>query len=251
MENRFLGVLAELEKARKGLAIYALLVISLSAVSYVYSEPVLAFLVRLLNRKLVAFDPSEGFFAILSISLYCGVAMSLPVGAWMLWQGAVAPLLPAWKRYGWVVIATASLLFFTGMLLGYFVLLPAGVGFLVGFETREVRAFISARKFVSFCGTMLLALGLSFEAPLVSYFLAKIGWLTPSFFRNKWRHAVLGCVVAAAVITPTPDVYNLTLMSIPLLGLFFASFLVVWIVHRGKDPASSRGDSPPGSGSAS
>lgn len=250
MENRFLGVLAEVEKARKGLAIYALVVVVLSAVSYVYSEPILLFLVRLLNKKLVAFDPSEGFLAMLSISLYSGLALSLPVGAWMLWQGAVAPLLPAWKRFGWAVIGTASGLFFAGMLLGYFVLLPAGIGFLVGFETQEVRAFISARKFVSFCGTMLLALGLSFEAPLVSYFLAKVGWLTPAFFRNKWRHAILGCMVLAAVLTPTPDVYNLTLMSIPLLGLFLASFLVVWIVHRGKDPAPDHGHPPPG-GSAS
>ncbi len=250
MGNRFLGVLAEIEKARRGMAIYALVVVALSAVSYIYSEPILLLLARLLNRKLVAFDPSEGFFAILSISLYSGLALSMPVGAWMLWQGAIAPLLPAWKRFGWAVIGTATVLFFAGMLVGYFVLLPAGVGFLVGFETQQMRALLSARKFVSFCGTMLLALGLSFEAPLLSYCLAKAGWLTPSFFLNKWRHAILGCVVLAAVLTPTPDVYNLMLMSIPLLGLFFASFLVVWVVCRGKSPGPEQGH-PPGSDSAS
>ncbi|HSM00030.1 MAG TPA: twin-arginine translocase subunit TatC [Candidatus Limnocylindria bacterium] len=234
MENRFLAILAEGEKARKGLAFYALLVIGLSAASFAFSESILLFLVRLLNRKLVAYDPSEGFFALLSIALYCGLALSLPAGAWMLWRGAFVPRLPAWKRWGWIVIGTATGLFFLGMLLGYLVLLPAGVGFLVGFESEEVRALISARKFVSFCGTMLLALGLSFEAPLVSYFLAKAGWLTPGFFRNKWRQAILGCVVVSAVLTPTPDIYNLTLMTIPLLGLFLASFAVVWVVDRGK-----------------
>ena len=156
----------------------------------------------------------------------------------------VAPRLPDWKRWGWAVIATATGLFLAGVLLGYFVLLPAGVGFLAGFETTDVRALISARKFVSFCGTMLLALGFSFEAPLVSYFLARAGWLTPAFFRNKWRHAVLGCVVLSAVLTPTPDVYNLTLMSIPLLGLFFASYVVVSAVARGKTRSQ---DAPPSS----
>ena len=236
MENRFLAILAEGEKARKGLAFYALLVIGLSAASFAFSESILLFLVRLLNRKLVAYDPSEGFFALLSIALYCGLALSLPVGAWMLWRGTFVPRLPAWKRWGWAVIGTATVLFFIGMALGYSVLLPAGVGFLVGFETQEVRALISARKFVSFCGTMLLVMGLSFEAPLVSYFLAKVGWLRPGFFRNKWRHAVLGCVVLAAVLTPTPDVYNLGLMAIPLLGLFFASFVVAWVVDRGRRP---------------
>ncbi len=234
MENRFVGVLAEIEKARKGMALYALLVAGLAAASLAFSESILLFLVRILDRKLVAYDPSEGFFALLSIALYCGLALSLPVGAWMLWRGAFVPRLPAWKRWGWAVIATASALFFLGMLMGYLVLLPAGVGFLVGFETESVRALISARKFVSFCGTMFLALGLSFEAPLVSYFLAKAGWLTPGFFRNKWRQAVLGCIVMSAVLTPTPDVYNLTLMTIPLIGLFLASFAVVWVVDRGR-----------------
>ena len=237
MENRFLGILAEFDKARKGLAIYSLVVIALSAVSFLFSERILLFLVRLLNRKLVAYDPSEGFFAMLSIALYSGLTLSLPVAAGMLWHGAVAPRLPAWRRWGWAVIGTASVLFSAGMLLGYYVLLPAGIGFLTGFETQDVRALISARKFVSFCGMMLLALGISFEAPLASYILAKVGWLTPGFFRNKWRQAVLGCVVLAAVLTPTPDVYNLTLMTIPLLGLFFASFAVVWAVDRGRQGA--------------
>jgi sec-independent protein translocase protein TatC len=241
LENRFLGILDAVEKSRRGLAIYALLVVVLTAVSFFLSEPILQFLVKLLNRKLVAYDPSEGFFAMLTIALYSGLALSLPIGAWMLWQGAVAPRFPAWKRWGWVVIWMATCLFLTGMLLGYYVLLPAGVGFLVGFETQEVRALISARKFVSFCGRMLLALGLSFEAPLVSYFLAKAGLLTPGFFRTKWRHAMLGCLVLSAVLTPTPDVYNLMLMSIPLLALFFASFAVVWVVARG----SNRKDSGP------
>jgi sec-independent protein translocase protein TatC len=236
VENRFLDIMAEVEKARRGLAIYAVLVIVLTAVSFAFADPILLFLVRLLHRKLVAYDPSEGFFALLTVALYCGITLSLPVAAWMLWQGAAAPRLPEWKRWGWAVLGTATVLFFAGMALGYFLLLPAGVGFLVGFETQDIRALISARKFVSFCGTMLLVLGLAFEAPLVAYFLAKVGWLRPAFFRNKWRHAILLCTVLAAVITPTPDMYNMTLMAVPLIGLFFASFVVVWVVDRGRKP---------------
>lgn len=232
MENRFVGLLAEAEKARKGLAVYALTVLGLAALCFRLAEPILLSLVRLLNRRLVAYDPSEGFFAMLSISLYCGIALSLPVGAWLVWRGLLAPRLPAWRNWGFAVIAVATALFAAGIFLGYRVLLPAGVGFLVGFETQEFRALISARKFVSFCGTMLLALGFAFEAPLLSYFLAKLGWLGPAFFRRKWRHAILGCIVLAAILTPTPDVYNLLLMTGPLLGLFLVSFGVVWAVDR-------------------
>ena len=60
-----------------------------------------------------------------------------------------------------------------------------------------------------------------------AFFLARLGWLKPSFFRNRWRYAILICTVLSAVITPTPDIYNMTLMAMPLLGLYFVSFLVV------------------------
>lgn len=234
MQNRVATVIVELDKARKGIAVYAALVVALTAGSFFYSEPILLFMVRLLGRKLVAYSPDEGFFALINIALYCGIALSLPAGAWLLWRGAVTRWAPGWKGWGGVVILVAAGLFAAGGLLGYYVLLPAGIGFLVSFETKEVAALISARKFISFCGTMLLVLGLSFEAPLVSYFLARAGWLTPEHFRRRWRPALLGCVILAAVITPTPDVYNMTLMSLPLLGLYFISYAVVSMVNKTK-----------------
>jgi len=232
VQNRLTIILDVLERSRKGLAAYAVLVISLTVVCFFYAEPILRFLVRLLGRKLVAYSPAEGFIALIDLSLYCGITLSLPAGAWMIWRGAVVRWVPGWRGWGGAVILIATALFLLGALLSYYVLLPAGIGFLVSFETEKVSALISARKFISFCGTMLLALGLSFEAPLVSYFLARAGWLTPAIFRKRWRHAILICAVLAAVITPTPDVYNMTLMAMPLLGLYFVSFAVVWMVDK-------------------
>ena len=226
------AVIGELDRARKGLAVYAVLVVCLSAACFFFAEPILRFLVRLLGRKLVAYSPAEGFLAFGSLSLYCGITLSLPVGAWMLWRGPVSRRMPAWRRWGGAAILAATGLFISGVLLGYYILLPAGIGFLVSFESERVSALISASKFISFCGTMLLTLGLAFQAPLVSYFLARAGWLTANRFRKRWRHALLVCTVLAAVITPTPDVYNMTLMAFPLLGLYFVSFGVVWIVDR-------------------
>ena len=240
MENRAATILDALEKSRKGLAAYAVLVVFLTAASFFYSEAILRILVRLLGRRLVAYSPAEGFLAMIHLSLYCGIAISLPAGAWMLWRGAAVRWVPGWRGWGWAVIATATALFVAGGLLGYFVLLPAGIGFLMSFETGDVAALISARKFTSFCGTMLLVLGLSFEAPLVSYFLARAGWLTPAVFRKRWRHALLVCVILAAVITPTPDVYNMSLMILPLVGLYFVSFGVVFLADRARTASAAR-----------
>lgn len=237
MENRFASVITELDKSRKGLAIYAVIVLAFTLAAFFFSERILLVLVRLLNKKIVAYDPAEAFLSLVSLAFYCGIVLSLPIGAWMLWRGLLAPRLPGLKRMGGIVIFTATALFTAGVLLGYFVLLPSGIGFLAGFESKDVKALISARKFISFCGTMLIALGLAFEAPLISYILARIGWLGTGFFRNKWRYALLICTVLAAVITPTPDVWNMTLMALPLLGLYVVSFAVVWVLEAtGKTP---------------
>lgn len=240
MENRVTAIIDGFEKSRKGIAACAVLFLALAAICFAFSERVLLALVRLLGKKLVSYSPEEGFIALASLSLYCAFVLMLPVAGYLLWRGVLLPRVPAWRRWGGPVVAVATALFVCGALLGYYMLLPAGIGFLVGFETGDVRALISARKFISFCGTMLIALGISFEAPLLAFFLAKLGWLKPEFFRKRWRHALLACTVLSAVITPTPDVYNLMLLGMPLMGLYFVSFLVVLVfAPRRKPPEPS------------
>jgi len=233
MGNQVTAIIGEVEKARKGMAACAVLFLALAGICFTFSERVLLVLVRLLGKKLVSYSPEEGFIALATLSLYCAFVLTLPAVGYLLWRRLILPRVPAWRRWGGPVIAIGAALFACGALLGYFVLLPAGIGFLVGFETRDVRALISAKKFISFCGTMMIVLGLSFQAPLLAFFLAKLGWLKPAFFQNRWRYALLICTVLSAIITPTPDVYNMTLMMMPLLGLYFVSFLVVYVVSLG------------------
>jgi sec-independent protein translocase protein TatC len=236
VNNKVTTIIAEVEKARKGIAVCAVLFLALAFLCFAYSERVLLVLVRLLGKKLVSYSPEEGFIALASLSLYCAFVLTLPASGYLLWSRLIVPRVPAWRRWGGPVIVVATVLFACGVLLGFHVLLPAGIGFLVGFETPGVRALLSAKKFISFCCTMLIGLGLAFEAPLLAFFLAKLGWLKPTFFRNRWRHAILICTALAAVITPTPDVYNMALMVMPLLGLYFVSFLVVHVIAEGGRP---------------
>lgn len=243
LENRFTAIIAEAEKARKGVAACAVAFLVLAVLCFLFSERVLLALVRLLGRKLVSYSPEEGFIALASLSLYCAFVLTLPLAGYLVWRGVILPRVPAWRRWGVPVIVLATALFLCGVLLGYYVLLPAGIGFLVGFETRDVKALLSAKKFIHFCGGMLIALGLAFEAPLASFFLARLGVLKPDFFRDRWRYAILICTVVSAVITPTPDIYNMTLMVMPLLGLYAVSFLVVRAAAPREAPPAD--DGPP------
>ena len=202
--------------------------LALIVVIFPFSERILTVMTLLLGKKLVSYSPSETFLAFVSLSTYCAFILTLPVACCFLWRGLVLPRVPHFRKWSLPFFAIAVGLFLSGMLLGCFVILPAGINFLVGgFETEDIRAFISASRFVSFCGGMLIALGIAFEMPLVSFFLARMGFLKPAFFRKRWRHAVTTCAVVAAIITPTPDIYNMMLMMGPLLGLYAVSFIVV------------------------
>ncbi|HSE14214.1 MAG TPA: twin-arginine translocase subunit TatC, partial [Candidatus Deferrimicrobium sp.] len=154
MENKVTTIIAEVEKARKGMAACAVLFLGLAALCFTFSEQLLLELVRLLGKKLVSYSPEEGFIALASLSLYCAFVLTLPAAGYLLWRYLVLPRVPAWRRWGAPVLAIGVGLFACGVLLGYFLLLPAGIGFLVGFETSDVRALISVKKFISFCGTM-------------------------------------------------------------------------------------------------
>jgi len=224
------------DKARKWITICVGIFLALIVVIFPFSERILTVMVRLLGKKLISYNPSEAFFALASLSVYCAFVLTLPIAIYLLWRGAVLPRIPQFRKWSLPVFAIAIGLFLSGMLLGYFVILPAGIGFLVGgFENEEVKAFISASKFISFCGGMLIALGIAFEMPLISFFLARMGWLKPAFFRKRWRHAITTCTVLAAIITPTPDVYNMMLMMAPLLGLYAVSFIVVLVSSSKQD----------------
>jgi sec-independent protein translocase protein TatC len=248
--ERVRTALDAIDQARRGLAIWLAIVLVLTAGCFRGSERLLELMIPLLGKKLVAYDPSEPFLTMASLSCYAGLFLSLPAAVFMVWRGVSARFFPHWRRMGSVVVLVATALFAAGVTLCWRVLLPAGIAFLVGFEAEGTQAFISARMFVSFVGKMLLALGLAFEMPLVAFFLARAGWLSPAFFRKRWRHAILVCTVLAAVITPTPDVYNMALMTAPLLGLYFVSFAVVLLAFRAPgptapDPRSSAGPPPP------
>ena len=231
MGNRVTAIIDEVDKARKGVAVCAVAFLVLAVACFTFSERALLVLVRLVGKKLVSYSPEEGFIALASLSLYGAFVLTLPVAGYLLWRGILLPRVPACRHWGGPVIAVASALLLRGapgVLRAAAGLdrLPRGV-----LQPATCGRSSPRRSSYPLRGTMLDRLGPS-QAPLLSFFLAKLGWLKPDFFRNKWRHAVLGCTVVAAIITPTPDVYNMTLMTMPLL--WSRLHIVVVVVAAGK-----------------
>jgi sec-independent protein translocase protein TatC len=112
------------------------------------------------------------------------------------------------------------LLFYTGAAFCLLVSLPYGVQFLLSYETRYITALISVKKFVSFCLLVVFGFGLIFELPLSMMLLGRIGVVSAAMLSRYRRYAILIISIVAAVLTPTPDIFNMALMGIPLYLLF-------------------------------
>jgi sec-independent protein translocase protein TatC len=136
------------------------------------------------------------------------------------------------KRYVYVFIPSAFGLFLIGVSFAWLVLLPAAISFLATFMGDIFEARWISREYISFATTFLLWIGVSFEMPLIIYFLARFGIVGPTTLREQWRIAIVGIAVLAAVITPSIDPVTMLLTMVPLLILYVISIVLARIGQR-------------------
>jgi sec-independent protein translocase protein TatC len=170
--------------------------------------------------------------------LMCGVIVSMPYSIYCLWKFVAPGLLPRERQYISRIVFFTSLCFFSGIAFGYYILLPAALSFFSTFGTQNIELHVAIDQYVSFILALLLGAGLVFELPMISYFLSKMGILTPAFMRKYRRHAIVVILIIAAVVTPTPDMVTQTLLALPMLFLYEVSIFVSRFAQK-KTPSST------------
>jgi sec-independent protein translocase protein TatC len=169
------------------------------------------------------------------VAIFSGIILGFPYLLWELWRFISPALKEKEKRYSTGIIGAGSILFLLGVVFGYFIIFPITINFLGGYTiSPEVINQITLDSYISMLLTLSLATGITFELPILAYFLSQLGILTPKLMQKYRRHAYLGILVLAAVITPSPDVMTQLIVTTPLLILFEASILVSAVVQRGK-----------------
>jgi len=197
---------------------------------YSISRPLLAAIQSHLHQKLAFFTVAEPFLAHLTISLAMTIFTIMPMLSYFLWRALAKPFKLSRLLVFWFVLFTCFL-FYSGAAFCYFVTLPYGIDFLLDFQTEQLRPVISISEFVSFVSIFVLAFGLIFELPIFMIFMAKIKILPRSFFEKNRRYAVLVISIIAALLTPTPDVFNMMLMGIPLYMLYEVGIIVLKLLR--------------------
>jgi len=169
------------------------------------------------------------------VSLVAGLILAFPVVIWEFWKFFKPALHSNEAQYARGAVLASSLLFFAGVLFGYYLLAPLSIHFLSSYQiSPDVVNQINVRSYIGTLTSICLATGLVFELPIVAFFLTRIGVITPAFMRKYRRHAIVVIFILAAIITP-PDVFSQLLVSIPLLLLYEVSIFISWRVVKRKE----------------
>jgi sec-independent protein translocase protein TatC len=190
------------------------------------------------TQHLQTLSASEQFFNHMWISFLCGIIIGFPFILWELWK-FVSPALKD-KEIGpvRVFVVIASFLFIVGICFGYFLLFPMSYNFLINYKVSAsgiVQTNNTFDDYISLISTMTLVSGIIFEMPILVYFLTRMTLLTPQFMRKYRKHAVIVILIAAAVITPSPDVTSQMVVAIPMYLLYELSvFVSAWAIKKHK-----------------
>jgi sec-independent protein translocase protein TatC len=134
------------------------------------------------------------------------------------------------KRYVVPFMFSTIALFVGGGYFGYKLVYPMALDFLVGFG-KQFQPMITIREYTDLFLTVILSLGAIFEMPILIFFLALMGVVSPGWMWRNLRYSVLGIFIVAAIITPTSDILNMCILAAPMIGLYVASIGVAWLVH--------------------
>jgi sec-independent protein translocase protein TatC len=171
----------------------------------------------------------------ITVAMVSGLILAFPVIIREFWLFFKPALHSNEAQYARGAVLASSLLFFTGVLFGYFMLSPLSIHFLSSYSISEgVVNQINVRSFIGTLSSICLATGLVFELPIVAFFLTKIGVITPTFMRKYRKHAIVVIFILAAIITP-PDIFSQTLVAIPLLLLYEVSIIISVRVLKQKE----------------
>lgn len=196
-----------------------------SAAAYSQVDHILNWLAKPVG-EFVFTAPTEAFFIELKISLGVGVIAAFPIFLYQIWKYVGIALQPKERSFVLSVLPFSFLLFLLGLGLALFGVVPIAVKFLLGFSSTSLRPMISLGSYLSFVFWMIIGFGVLFQLPMVVVALTRSGLVEVKKMASYRRHVLVGVFLAAAMLTPGPDVFSQLLLAVPAYLLFEVSLLI-------------------------
>ena len=229
--------------------IYCLIALVVCVVAaFIFKDYVFAVLMRPLRNtsiaKLTTLGVTEAFMQVLKVSIYAGLTVALPFILYQFWAFVMPALYEHERRSTFLYTLATTALFLGGAVFAYFVVLPVGLKFLVGYGGEQFSQLLQAERYVTFVATFLLAFGLVFELPLIMLILAWARIVDHTKMRRLRKYAVVALAVVSMVLTPSQDPLSMMLMLVPLLllyelGIWLAKLAAKRRVRRKQVPSMS------------
>lgn len=194
------------------------------------------------NSYLIYTGLTEAFFVYMKLSFFASLIITCPLIMYQIWKFISPGLLSTEKKYVVPFVLSSTILFISGVLFGYFIALPPAFEFFVSFNGKYLQAMISFSDYLSLFVTFLLGFGLSFELPVIIFFLAKLGIVNAKMLSKQRRYAILIIFIVAAILTPSPDALSQILMAIPLMFLYEISIFVAKFAAKKKEDNKNNGE---------
>lgn len=232
-----MGLMEHLHELRKRLFYSALVIVATSIIAFSYSTELFKLLAAPLYENfppnsLIGTGPAEAFMMRMTVSVFGGVIISIPVLFYQLWMFISPGLYQKEKIIIIPIVIISSLLFLLGVLLAYYGVLPIAFSFFnQQYKEIGLTPQIRISEHLSIVATSVLAMGFLFELPILCFFLARLGILTAQIMRNTFRYAIVIIFIVAAIASP-PDVLSQFLIAIPLLLLYGVSYVVVVLAEK-------------------
>jgi sec-independent protein translocase protein TatC len=191
----------------------------------------------------VTLGPGEPFTTTLTVAFYFALVLALPLILFELYGFVVPAFNPRERRMVLPLLVSIPFLFAAGVAFGYFVVLPAAMRFLQNFNSGQFNVMVQANLYYKFAATMLLAMGLSFQAPVAILGAVRAGLITPRQLRRNRRYAILVCATIAALLPG--DALTLVLETVPLYLLYEASILIASVLARADTARATAGEGGP------
>ena len=190
-----------------------------------------------IGKTLVFTHPMDPLNLDLQVSLVAGAILASPFILYQVWMFIAPGLYQKEKRFVIPFMAATVGLFLTGAAFGYFYVLPGALQILIVGFGHNFTPMVTIEEYTGFFLSIILGLGISFEMPILIFFLALFGIVSPRFLWKNIRYAILAVFVVAAIICPSPDPWTMCIYAVPMLGLYLIGIGVAWWVHPARRKA--------------
>jgi sec-independent protein translocase protein TatC len=236
-QGKEMNLLEHLDELRRRIIIVLVAVFLFSVISFLYSESLINLVIAPIQRSLDTLyflTPYEAFLARVKVAILSGIILASPIIFLELWFFISPGLYQKEKKFVLPVVLSSTVLFLSGVLFAYYVVIPFALKFFMEFQTYSLLPLISLGSYLSFFLSFVLVFGLMFNAPVLLISFVALRVISASFLASQRKWIILLIFVLAAVLTPTADIFTQCLLAFPLWFLFELSVLIGRVIEKNR-----------------